>query len=183
MSFSRYLFFLTSWQGLQLVYSKPHWQGRSVCLSLYPQMDGKKKKKKKKNGFMLSQGLYLSLPPIITGLHTRSMTQKSIIVGVRGGEGWAQVEARALLDYAGHRPTVQCGPDEPSWTWTQIWVQARMPDYSLNWTARSSAIQGWQWCQRCSSPTQMWLSWSQSPYSLKSVFVGQCSLASKPTAN
>ena len=32
---------------------------------------------------------------------------------------------------------VQCGPDEPSWSWTQIWVQARMPAYSLNWTARS----------------------------------------------
>ena len=31
-----------------------------------------------------------------------------------------------------------------SWTWTQIWIQAHMPDYSLNWTARSSAIQGWQ---------------------------------------
>ena len=39
---------------------------------------------------------------------------------------------------------VQCEPDEPSWTWTQIWGQARMPDYSLNWTARSTAIQGWQ---------------------------------------
>ena len=39
---------------------------------------------------------------------------------------------------------MQCGPDEPSWTWTQIWVKARMPDYSLNWTATSSAIQGWK---------------------------------------
>ena len=37
---------------------------------------------------------------------------------------------------------VLCGPDEPSWTWTQIWVQARMPDYSLNWIARCCAIQG-----------------------------------------
>ena len=26
---------------------------------------------------------------------------------------------------------VQYGLDEPSWSWTQIWVQARMPDYSL----------------------------------------------------
>ena len=26
--------------------------------------------------------------------------------------------------------------------WAQIWVQALMPDYSLNWTAKSSAIQG-----------------------------------------
>ena len=24
--------------------------------------------------------------------------------------------------------------DEPSRTWAQIWVQAGMPDYSLNWT-------------------------------------------------
>ena len=27
---------------------------------------------------------------------------------------------------------MKCGPDEPSWTWTKIWVQACMPDYSLN---------------------------------------------------
>ena len=27
---------------------------------------------------------------------------------------------------------VQCGSDDPSWSWTQIWVQAHMPDYSLN---------------------------------------------------
>ena len=25
-----------------------------------------------------------------------------------------------------------CAPDEPSWTWTQTWVQAWMPDYRLN---------------------------------------------------
>ena len=36
---------------------------------------------------------------------------------------------------------VQCGPKKPSWIWTQTWVQAQMPDYSLNWTKRSSAIQ------------------------------------------
>ena len=35
---------------------------------------------------------------------------------------------------------VLCGPDEPRWSWTQIWVQACMSAYSLNWTARSSAI-------------------------------------------
>ena len=28
----------------------------------------------------------------------------------------------------------------------QIWVQARMTDYSLNWTAKYSAIPGWQRC-------------------------------------
>ena len=47
---------------------------------------------------------------------------------------------------------VQCGSDEPSWTRNQIWVQARMPDYSLNWTTGSSAIQRWQRWKRCSSP-------------------------------
>ena len=55
---------------------------------------------------------------------------------------------------------VQWWPDEPGWTWTQIWIQARMPDYSFNWTARSSAIQSWQRCQCCSSPTWRWPSWS-----------------------
>ena len=68
----------------------------------------------------------------------------------------------------------QCGPNEPSWTWTQIWVQACMPDYSLNWTARSSAIQGGQRCQWCSQRRGL--------FSLMSAFVGQCPLASKPTA-
>ena len=48
---------------------------------------------------------------------------------------------------------VQCGPDEPCWTLIQIWIQARMPDYSLNWTARSSAIQRRQRCQ-------WWLCWT-----------------------
>ena len=40
---------------------------------------------------------------------------------------------------------VQCKPDETCRTWTQTWVQARMPDYSLNSAKRSSAI---QCCQR-----------------------------------
>ena len=35
---------------------------------------------------------------------------------------------------------MQCGPDKPSWTWTQIWIQTRMPDYSLNWTARMTKV-------------------------------------------
>ena len=63
---------------------------------------------------------------------------------------------------------VQCGPDERSWTWTQIWVQARMPKYSLNWTARPSAIQGWQRCLWCSPPTRRWPSRSLGPFGLKS---------------
>ena len=55
-----------------------------------------------------------------------------------------------------------------------------MPDYSLNWTARSSAIQGGQRCQWCSSPTQQWPSRSRRPFDLKSDFAGQCQLRSKP---
>ena len=38
-----------------------------------------------------------------------------------------------------------------------------MPDYSLNRTARTSAAQGRQRCQHCSSPSR-----SQGPFSLKS---------------
>ena len=40
-----------------------------------------------------------------TGLDTRSMTRRSIIVGFRGGEGQARAEARALLDNDAARPT------------------------------------------------------------------------------
>ena len=35
----------------------------------------------------------------------RTMIQRLIMVGIRGGEGRAQAKAQALLDYAGHRPT------------------------------------------------------------------------------
>ena len=38
-----------------------------------------------------------------TELNTRSMTRRSIIVGIGGGEGRTRAEARGLLDYAGHR--------------------------------------------------------------------------------
>ena len=72
---------------------------------------------------------------------------------------------------------VQFGSDEPSSSWTQIWVQGRMPDYSLNWTARSSAIKGWQRCHWCSLPIRRWSSQSWRPFGLKSVFVGQYPLA------
>ena len=104
------------------------------------------------------------------GFDAKSMTRRSIILGFREEEGQEWAEVRALLDYRGHRSTVQCGPDEPRWTWILIWVQAHMPYYSLNWTAKSSAIQGWQSCQWCSLPTRKWPS-------------GQCLQASKPTAN
>ena len=86
--------------------------------------------------------------------------------------------------------------DGPSWTWTQTWIQALIPDYSLNWTARSSAIQRWEKCQWCSSPTRKWPSRSRGLFSLKSPFPGQCPVrhecqiarlkrrpGAKPTAN
>ena len=68
---------------------------------------------------------------------------------------------------------VQYELDEPSWTWTQIWVQARVPDYSLNWTARSGTIQRGQKCQWCSPPTRRWPSRNWRPYGLKSAFPGR----------
>ena len=37
-----------------------------------------------------------------TGLDTRSMTRKSVIVRVEEGGGRARAETRTLLDYAGH---------------------------------------------------------------------------------
>ena len=40
-----------------------------------------------------------------TGLDTRWMIWRSIIVGIRRKEGRAPAEAQTLLDYAGHRPT------------------------------------------------------------------------------
>ena len=40
-----------------------------------------------------------------TGLDIRSMTRRSNIVGIRGGEGLARAEALTLLDYVGHRYT------------------------------------------------------------------------------
>ena len=58
---------------------------------------------------------------------------------------------------------LQYGPDEPCWTWTQIYVQTCMPDYRLNRT-RSSALQRCQWC---SSPTRRWPSRSWGPFGLK----------------
>ena len=73
-------------------------------------------------------------------LDTRSMTRRSII-----GEGKAGHKSKLELCWTSAL-LVQCGPDEPSWIWTKIWVQARMPYYSLNRTARSSAIQRGQRC-------------------------------------
>ena len=43
-----------------------------------------------------------------------------------------------------------------------------MPDYSLNWTARSNAIHGGRRCQCCSLPTRGYPSRSRGPFGLKS---------------
>ena len=95
------------------------------------------------------------------------MARRSIIVGIRkkgrSGRSWGSNSAWLCWSSA---HLVDCGPDEPSWTRTQIWVQAGMLDYSLNMTARS--IQGWQRCQWCNSPTRRWPSRSREPFGLKS---------------
>ena len=91
---------------------------------------------------------------------------------VRGEEVWKRSNpsrsSRAVGRCWSLAHLVQRGPDEPSLTWTQLWVQSRMPDYSLNWTVRSSAIQGWQRCLWCNSPTRRWPSRSQGPLGFKS---------------
>ena len=92
------------------------------------------------------QGICLFFPPDRTRQGQRYKGR--FTVGAKGEGVWAWAEAWALLDYAGH--SVQCEPDEPSWTWTKsMGVQTGMPDYSLNWTKRSSAIQ----CYQCSLPS------------------------------
>ena len=97
------------------------------------------------------------------------MTRKSIIEGVyeREKSNMSRGSSLAWLCWSSTH-LVQCEPDEPSWTWTQIWVQARMPDHGLNWTALSSAIQGWQRCQLYWSLTWRRPSLSRRPFGLKS---------------
>ena len=70
------------------------------------------------------------------------------------GDLW---NAQALLDFAGHRSTY--------YNVGLMSLAGHMPDCSLNWIGRSSAIQGWQRCQCCSSPTQRWPSQSRRPFS------------------
>ena len=102
-----------------------------------------------------------------TGLDTRSNYPK---VDFSGGLGEGKVGHEPRLGPCwSSNPLVQRGPDEPSWSWTQIWVQVIMLDYSLNWTVRSSAIQGGQRCQSCSSPTQRWPNRSWRPFDLESL--------------
>ena len=110
--------------------------------------------------------VYLSLPLTRQDLTQCQWPEGWFIVGVKGGGDWAQAEAWALLVYVGHRFT-----DEPCWTWIQMQVQAWMPDYSLNWTKRSSAI---QCLSMTSSLTRRWPSWNQEPFSLQSAYFWPC---------
>ena len=77
---------------------------------------------------------------------------------------------------------VWCGPDEPSWAWTQIWIQEHMPDYSLNWTAMSRAIQRVEGVNDAACPPEGGPA-EAGGHTATSAFVGQCLIASKPTAN
>ena len=85
---------------------------------------------------------YLSLPPSRQDLTQGQWPEGWIIVGIRGVS------------------LVHLKPDEPNM------VLAWMPDYSLNWTARSSAIQRWQRCQCCSLLTWKWPNRSREPFGL-----------------
>ena len=68
-----------------------------------------------------------------TGFDTRSMTRRLIKVGINGGVGLEWTKAHTLLVCAAHRPTkCDVGLMSQAVSRTQIWVQARMPGYSLN---------------------------------------------------
>ena len=116
---------------------------------------------------IIGEGIFVSASHQ-SGLDTRSITRRSDYSGDlgRGRSGMSRGSSPAGLCWLSAH-LVQCGPDEPCWTWTQIWVQVHMPDYCLNWTARSSVIQKWQRCQCCSSPTRRWPSRSQGAFGLK----------------
>ena len=76
---------------------------------------------------------------------------------VRGEEGRGRSDLSRSSSPAGlcwsSADLVKCQPDEPGWSWTQTWVRACIPDYSLNWIARSTVIQRWQRYKCCSWPT------------------------------
>ena len=91
--------------------------------------------------------LYLFLPSARQDLTQGQWPEGRLKVGIVEGKGSLGMSRESnpagLCQSSAH--LVQCEPDEPSWTWTQTWVQAQMPDYSLNWTTRSSAILAGQW--------------------------------------
>ena len=129
-----------------------------------------------------SQRLYLSLPPIREEVTQGQWPEGQIIVGIKGKEGRALAEDRTWLDYACHRPAL-CKVDLMSLAGHGPNLgPAHMPDFSLNWTSRSSALQGWQRCQWCCSPSRRWLSRSRGLFGFRSAFPGQCLLGSKLTA-
>ena len=76
-----------------------------------------------------------------TGLDTRSITQRWIIIGVKRGGGGSSRDSNPVGLCRSSAHWVQWNPDEPCGTWTQTCVQARISDYSLNWIKRSNAIQ------------------------------------------
>ena len=86
------------------------------------------------------------------------------------GGGWSGTSWGSNPDglYWSLTRLVQWWPDELNWPWIQIWVQARMPDYSLNWTSRFSAIQRGQRVSYCLSPTRRWPNRSRVQDMLKS---------------
>ena len=112
-----------------------------------------------------TQSCYLSLPPTRRDLTQGQWPEGRLQWGLEEGKVRHESKLEPSLTMLLICHLVRSGPDEPSWTWTQIWVQVCMPGYSLNWTARSTAIQRCQWC---SSPTQRWSSWSQWPSGLRS---------------
>ena len=106
------------------------------------------------------QPVYLSLPP----------TRLDLTQGQRLGLEWGRSGTSRDSSLPGlcwsSVHLVKCKLDEPCWIWTKTWVQAEMPDYSLNWAKRFSAI---QCLSMTTSPTRRWLSRSQEPFSPKSV--------------
>ena len=61
--------------------------------------------------------------------------------GWRGGEGRERTETQTLLVCEAHWPTkCNVGLMRQAVSRIQIWIRARMPGYSINWTTKSSAI-------------------------------------------
>ena len=113
------------------------------------------------------QACFLSLPPIRQDLTQIQWPKGQFIVRFKRGGGQACAETRTLLDYTGHWLT-KCNVSlmTSAGHGLQTWVLVWMPDYSLNWTKRSSAIQ----CLSMTlSSTWRWPSQSQEPFSLESV--------------
>ena len=84
---------------------------------------------------------YLSLPPTRQDLIQGQKPEGQLKWGQRGGEGRARAKTRTLLVCAAHWPTnCNVGLMSQEVSGTQIWVWEQMPGYSLNSTAKSSAI-------------------------------------------